>query len=279
MEYLAKRATTLLHPPGSIDDVPANRKFQLLNLYLALAVYLASVGELAPALRLIQRALDHVNQSTNVDTIAQLFQGRTAQILFRLTVEHGLPWPESVPPLAFMKRMLASFNDLQKISSEHTFTLSLATVEMTIEVLQHLIVRYDTGPLIEPHVEQLLKFVMRRGAGLRVMQLLLLYGQMCADMQKLDRCEVRIMNRHRVIVEPSNTQHILSFEGHTGLPRPFADVASDSIRGKQGKGHVDGPCNTGRRWWTPQSHQQRATRHAKRRSGFGGRGARSGPQK
>uniref|UniRef100_A0A182XBH0 Separase n=1 Tax=Anopheles quadriannulatus TaxID=34691 RepID=A0A182XBH0_ANOQN len=190
VEYLAKRATTLLHPPGSIDDVPANRKFQLLNLYLALAVYLASVGELAPALRLIQRALDHVNQSTNVDTIAQLFQGRTAQILFRLTVEHGLPWPESVPPLAFMKRMLASFNDLQKISSEHTFTLSLATVEMTIEVLQHLIVRYDTGPLVEPHVEQLLKFVMRRGAGLRVMQLLLLYGQMCADMQKLDRCEV-----------------------------------------------------------------------------------------
>uniref|UniRef100_A0A182JR75 Separase n=1 Tax=Anopheles christyi TaxID=43041 RepID=A0A182JR75_9DIPT len=200
LEDLAKRATSLLHPPGSIDDVPANRKFQLLNLYLALAVYFASQGELGKALRLVKLALDHLSKSSNVDTIARLLHGRTAQIIFRFAVEYGLPWPDFVPPLAFMKRMLASFNDLQKLSSEHTFTLSLATVEMTIEVLQYLILRYDTGSLIEPYVEQLLKFVLRRGAGLRVMQLLLLYGQMCADTQKLDRCEVLLGYLDRLLI-------------------------------------------------------------------------------
>ncbi|XP_050068013.1 uncharacterized protein LOC126556656 [Anopheles maculipalpis] len=191
LERLASRAKALLHSPGTdLNDVPENRKFQLLNLYLGLAVYRASLGELEQALRLIQRALDQLDRSNNVGTVGELFRGRAAQIIFRLATEYDLPWPDAVPPLAFMKRMLISFNALQKLSTEHTFTLSLATVDMTVAVLQYLIVRYDTGPLIEPHVEQLLKFVLRRGAGLRVMQLLLLYGQMCADMQKLDRCEI-----------------------------------------------------------------------------------------
>uniref|UniRef100_A0A182SHV4 Uncharacterized protein n=1 Tax=Anopheles maculatus TaxID=74869 RepID=A0A182SHV4_9DIPT len=201
LEGLAKRAKSLLLPPeSSLDDVPDNRKFQLLNLYLGLAVYSASRAKLERALRLIKCALDHLDRSSNVGTIAQLFQGRAAQIIFRLAAQYELPWPDSVPPLAFMKRMLTSFNALQKLSTEHTFTLSLATVDMTVAVLQYLIVRYDTGPLIEPYVEQLLKFVLRRGAGLRALQLLLLYGQMCADMQKLDRCEMALAYLDRLLM-------------------------------------------------------------------------------
>uniref|UniRef100_A0A182VR29 Uncharacterized protein n=1 Tax=Anopheles minimus TaxID=112268 RepID=A0A182VR29_9DIPT len=193
LEDLANRAKGLLRPAGSIDDVPHNRKLQLLNLYLGLALYYASRSELEAALRLVQRALAHVDRSSNVDSLKQLLQGRTAQIIFRLVTEYGLPWPASVLPLVFIKRMLSCFSELQKLSSEHMFTLSLATVDMTVEVLQYLIVRYDTGPMIEPYVEQLLKFVLRRGAGLRVIQLLLLYGQMYADMQKLDRCEIILL--------------------------------------------------------------------------------------
>ncbi|XP_035899782.1 uncharacterized protein LOC118506566 [Anopheles stephensi] len=203
LESLANRAKSLLlHPPETgLDDVPDNRRFQLLNLYLGLAVYYASRRELEQALRLIRRALDHLDRSGKVSAaIAPLFQGRAAQIIFRLATEYELPWPDSVPPLAFMKRMLSSFNALQKLSTEHTFTLSLATVDMTVAVLQYLIVRYDTGPLVEPHVEQLLKFVLRRGAGLRAMQLLLLYGQMCADTEKLDRCEIALSYLDRLLM-------------------------------------------------------------------------------
>ncbi|XP_053659705.1 uncharacterized protein LOC128708751 [Anopheles marshallii] len=200
LEDLAKRAKSLLPPSGSIDDVPDNRKLQLLNLYLGLAVYYASRRRLEVALRLIQRALDHLDGSSNVDTVRQLLQGRTAQIIFRLATEYGLPWPDSVPPLAFMKRMLSSFSELQKLANEHIFTLSLATIDMTVDVLQYLIVRYDTGPMIEPYLEQLLKFVLRRGAGLRAMQLLLLCGQMYADMQKLDRCEIILMYLERLLM-------------------------------------------------------------------------------
>uniref|UniRef100_A0A182PQV2 TPR_REGION domain-containing protein n=1 Tax=Anopheles epiroticus TaxID=199890 RepID=A0A182PQV2_9DIPT len=200
LEDLAKRATSLLPSTGTIDDVPTNRKFQLLNLFLALAVYHASLGDMERALKLIQRALDILNKSANIETIVPLLHGRAAQTIFRLAVGYGLPWPDSVPPFAFMKRMMASFNELQKLASEHTFVLSLATVEMTVEVLQYLILRYETGPLVEPHVEQLLKFVLRRGAGLRVMQLLLMYGQMCADSEKLDRCEIVLSYLDRLLM-------------------------------------------------------------------------------
>ncbi|XP_052901821.1 uncharacterized protein LOC128309461 [Anopheles moucheti] len=200
LEDLANRAKSLLPPSGSIDDVPDNRKFQLLNLYLGLAVYYASRRNLVEAFRLIQRALDHLDRSTNVDTVRQLLQGRMAQIIFRFATEYGMPWPDSVPPLVFMRRMLLSFSELQKLASEHIFTLSLATVDMTVDVLQYLIVRYDTGPMIEPYVEQLLKFVLRRGAGLRAIQLLLLCGQMYADMQKLDRCEIILTYLDRLLM-------------------------------------------------------------------------------
>uniref|UniRef100_A0A182RXK2 Uncharacterized protein n=1 Tax=Anopheles funestus TaxID=62324 RepID=A0A182RXK2_ANOFN len=200
LEDLANRAKSLLQPPGGIDSVPDNRKFQLLNLYLGLAVYYASRRKLEAALRLIQRALDHLDKSSNVDTIKQLLHGRTAQIIFRLATECELPLPDAVPPLAFMRQMLSSFSELQMLSGEHMFTLSLATVDMTIDVLQFLIVRYETGPMIEPYLEQLLKFVLRRAAGLRTMQLMLLCGQMYADMQKLDRCETMLLYLDRLLM-------------------------------------------------------------------------------
>uniref|UniRef100_A0A182MRT7 Separase n=1 Tax=Anopheles culicifacies TaxID=139723 RepID=A0A182MRT7_9DIPT len=231
LEDLANRAISLLPPSGSIDDVPDNRKLQLLNLHLGLALYYASRSELEKALRLIQRALDHLDRSSDVGTIKQLFQGRTAQIIFRLVTEYGLPWPDTVPSLVFMKRMLSSFSELQKLSSEHMFTLSLATVDMTVDVLQYLIVRYDTGPMIEPYLEQLLKFVLRRGAGLRAMQLLLLYGQMYADMQKLDRCEIILLYLDRLLMLRSILPEVDKENGKL-IDHPSLAVSHKSVHQK-----------------------------------------------
>ncbi|KFB40790.1 AGAP001949-PA-like protein [Anopheles sinensis] len=227
---LAKRAAELLKSFSSstqqfTDAVPDNRKYQFLNLYLSLAVYYASRGNLEKSLDLIRRTLaqlpptesssvfgeetDGVKSLSAIETIALLVRGRTAQIIFRLLVEYGLPWPgtndgteDDTPPALciFLKSMLSTFNDLQKLPNKHTFVFSLATVEMTVAVLQYLIVRYDTSALVEPYVDQLLKFVLRRGAGLRVMQVLLLYGHMSADMQKLDRCEVALRYLYRVLM-------------------------------------------------------------------------------
>ncbi|XP_058130132.1 uncharacterized protein LOC131289398 [Anopheles ziemanni] len=226
---LAKRAAELLKSFSSpaqqfTDDVPDNRKYQFLNLYLSLAVYYASLGNLAKSLELIRRTLAHlpptepssvfgegtdgVKLLSPIETIGLLVRGRTAQIIFRLVVEYGLPWPgttddtaEAPPAMCtFLKSMLSNFNELQKLPNKHTFVFSLATVEMTVSVLQYSIVRYDTGALVEPYVDQLLKFVLRRGAGLRVMQVLLLYGHMSADMQKLDRGEISLRYLYRVLM-------------------------------------------------------------------------------
>uniref|UniRef100_A0A182N4B5 Separase n=1 Tax=Anopheles dirus TaxID=7168 RepID=A0A182N4B5_9DIPT len=202
LEDLAERALRLLPPSDStLDDVPDNRKFALLNLHLSLAVYCGARAKHEQALRVIKRALSHVQKSSGTEeTIGPLLRGRTAQVIFRLATEYGLPWPESVTPFAFLKRMMESFNELQKIATDHTFALSLATLDMTMAVLQHLIVRYGTDPLVEPQVEQLLRFVLRRGASLRAIQLLLLYGQMCADMEKLERCELVISYLDRLLM-------------------------------------------------------------------------------
>uniref|UniRef100_A0A182R064 Uncharacterized protein n=1 Tax=Anopheles farauti TaxID=69004 RepID=A0A182R064_9DIPT len=202
LELLAKRAARLLPPSdGSLDDIPDNRKFPLLNLYLSLAVYLAAREKHTQALRLIQRALSHLDKAADTKkTIGPLVQGRAAQIIFRLATEYGLPWPETVSPVAFLNRMLKCFNELQKMATEHTFAVSLATLDMTVAVLQHLIVRYDTGPLVEPQVEQLLRFALRRAASLRAIQLLLLYGQMCTDMEKLDRCKLALGYLSRLLM-------------------------------------------------------------------------------
>ncbi|XP_053671272.1 uncharacterized protein LOC128721535 [Anopheles nili] len=204
---LAKRATDLLHTYGGAnyrDDVLDNRKFQFLNLYLGLAVYEASESGLTQALNLIQQARGNLATCPIDETIGQLIRGRMAQIIFRLVIEYGLCWPDAVPPITFLKLMLAKFNELQQLTSEHTFSMSLATVEMTIQVLQYQLMRYDIGSQFEPQVEQLLKFVFRRGLGLRVMQLLLLYGQMCADMEKLDRCECTLRYLDRLLMLSPN---------------------------------------------------------------------------
>uniref|UniRef100_A0AAG5CXI5 Uncharacterized protein n=1 Tax=Anopheles atroparvus TaxID=41427 RepID=A0AAG5CXI5_ANOAO len=224
LEKLAERAIKLIelfaNPSESfVNNVPENRKFQFLSLYLGLAIYYASREELSRSLEVIRRVLallpptesqasgegkDGANPPSAMETIGLLVKGRIAQIIFRLVVEYGLPWPGTdggVPPVSsFLKSMLTSFNDLQKLPNKHTFVVSLATVELTVAVLQYLIIRYDTGALIEPYVDQLLKFVLRRGAGLRVMQVLLLYGHMNADMQKLDRCKLAIRYVYRVLM-------------------------------------------------------------------------------
>ncbi|XP_035795200.1 uncharacterized protein LOC118468485 [Anopheles albimanus] len=207
---LAQRATELLQSTCqdlSAPVVPESRRFPFLNLYLALAVYRGSSSSragLEGALELIRRALavadEWVARAELSEGNHQLLKGRTAQILFRLATESGLPFPPSVPPVAFVKLMLTNFNDLQKVCREQVLTLSLATVEITVAVLQYLLVRYDIGSYIEGYVEQVLKFTIKRGAGLRVLQLLLLYGNVSADMQKLDRCEMALRFLDRLLM-------------------------------------------------------------------------------
>ncbi|XP_050100979.1 uncharacterized protein LOC126581404 [Anopheles aquasalis] len=204
---LAQRATELLKRcchDSLATVVPESRRFPFLNLYLSLAVYTGSNSSSAgheDALELIRSALaladKWVTHGELSDGNHQLVKGRTAQILFRLATESGLPFPPSAPPVAFVKLMLAHFNDLQKVCREQLLILSLAAVETSVAVLQYLLLRYDIGSYIEAFIEQVLKFAIKRGAGLRVHQLLLLYGNINADMQKLDRCEValRLLNR------------------------------------------------------------------------------------
>ncbi|ETN62354.1 hypothetical protein AND_005941 [Anopheles darlingi] len=217
---LAQRAMELLqrccHDPSPGEEpttsaVPESRRFPLLNLCLALAIYRGSSSSrkgLESALKLIRRTLaladKWVDRAELSDGNHQLLKGRTAQILFRLATESGLPFPASVPPVAFVKLMVTNFNDLQKVCREQLLTLSLATIETTVAVLQYLLVRYEIGSYIEGYIEQVLKYTIKRGAGLRVLQILLLYGNVSADMQKVDRSEMAfgILNRllmHRTI--------------------------------------------------------------------------------
>ncbi|XP_052869912.1 uncharacterized protein LOC128275453 [Anopheles cruzii] len=209
---LSVRAAELLHTfagneSANSSTVPENRRYPLLDLYLTLAVYRGSKqsdAAHAAALQLIRRGLAHADRLCANGDLSEdsrrLLKGRAAQIVFRLASDYGLPFPEATPQMAFVRLMLGNFNELQKLCCEHTLVLSAATIEMTVAVLQFTIVRYDTTQYIVGFVEQLLKFTMRRGAGLRVMQVLLLYGSIQIDSEKLDRCETVIRYLDRLLM-------------------------------------------------------------------------------
>ncbi|XP_058055748.1 uncharacterized protein LOC131207155 [Anopheles bellator] len=212
LKALSVRAAELLHTFTGNESannctVPENRRYPLLDLYLTLAVYRGSKqsdAALSAALQLIRRGLAHADRLCAKGDLSEdsrhLMKGRAAQIVFRLASDYGLPFQEATPQMAFVRLMLGNFNELQKLCGEHTLILSSATVEMTVTVLQFMIVRYDTTQYIVGYVEQLLKFAMRRGAGLRVMQLLLLYGSIMVDSEKLDRCELAIRYLDRLLM-------------------------------------------------------------------------------
>ncbi|XP_055550250.1 uncharacterized protein LOC129732890 [Wyeomyia smithii] len=182
-------------------SVPETRRYHFLSLYLAVALNNAHKGALKAAVASLQKLNPLLKQlSTHCSSTVSIVRGRTYHVLFRLITCYGLSTPCEMPPRIFIRMMLSHFNEIQKLQTDHTFSVTTATLEMTIDTVRYLIPRYSAGEIIEPYVEQILRFILRRGAGLRALQVFALYAAFSADSEKFDKCRMLLTYMDRILM-------------------------------------------------------------------------------
>lgn len=228
LDSLVQKALEIItsHP----SSVPDSRKYHFLNLYLSLSQYEASRQNLPAALAHIQTLTTRLQSaSSSTCPTSAIIRGRIYHTIFRLVTRHNLPTPRRMPVRNFIRLMLAHYNELQKLPADQGFIVSTSTLEMTVETVRYLTLRYDTDRL-EAHVEQLLRFVLRRGAGLRAMQLMGLYATMSADSEKEDKCQMLLTYLDRLLMlRPleSDSKTLLKEATAMTLEVPVISIADD----------------------------------------------------
>ncbi|XP_053694933.1 uncharacterized protein LOC128742558 [Sabethes cyaneus] len=200
-QLIAKAIEITDNHESSLLSLPETRRYYFLNLYLALALYDAFEGNLQMAGTRLQKLNPLLQQlSAKCSNTVSIIRGRIYHVLFRLVTYYRLPVPRGIPPRIYIRMMLSHFNDIQKLQTDHTFGVSTATLEMTIDTMRYLILQYNARELIEPYVEQLLRFVLRRGAGLRALQLLAMYVIISADSEKYEKCRMLLTYMDRLLM-------------------------------------------------------------------------------
>ncbi|XP_065081651.1 uncharacterized protein LOC135704141 [Ochlerotatus camptorhynchus] len=200
LQALVEKATEIMNThQKNFSAIPESRKYHFLNLYLSLSQYEASRQNLTNSIVHLQNLTSLLDKCPPSCPITSIARGRIYHTLFRLVTIYNLPTPRGMSPRNFIRLMLAHYNEMQKLPAEHGFIVSTSTLEMTVETLHFLTLRYDTDRL-EAHVEQLMRFVLRRGAGLRAMQLMTLYAAMSADSEKEDKCRMLLTYLDRLLM-------------------------------------------------------------------------------
>ncbi|XP_062562140.1 uncharacterized protein LOC134225799 [Armigeres subalbatus] len=223
LDSLFQKATEIIvsHSASLLES----RKYHFLNLYLALSQYEASRQNIPAAIAHIQTLAALLENSPPNCTTTAIVRGRIYHTIFRLVTLYNVPTPRNMPVRNFIRLMLAHYNEMQKLPADQGFIVSTSTLEMTVETLRYLTLHYDTDRL-EAHVEQLLRFVLRRGAGLRAMQLMIIYAAMSADSEKLDKCQMLLTYLDRLLMfrplESDNKDTAMALEV------PVISLADDS---------------------------------------------------
>ncbi|XP_055642078.1 uncharacterized protein LOC129778927 [Toxorhynchites rutilus septentrionalis] len=198
-ELVQKAAEIVKSNESSFASVPESRKYHFMNLYLALALYQASRNNLPDSIRHLRKLTLLLEQhSLNASALA-IIRGRIYHTLFRLIVVYQAPPPRGMSVRIFIRLMLGHYNTIQKLPTDQAFIVSTSTLEMTVEALRYMMIRYDTDR-IEANVEQILRFVLRRGAGLRALQILGMYASMSADGEKEDKCRMLLTYLDRLLM-------------------------------------------------------------------------------
>ncbi|XP_055608547.1 uncharacterized protein LOC129755880 [Uranotaenia lowii] len=188
LHTLAEKASDIIKTyEQDFSKVPESRKFAFLNLYLAMAQYESSYSGLATATKYLQTLANLINQLK--PACSPIIRGKIYHTLFRLVANNNLQLAPQFSTRHFIRLMLTHFNELQKQSTDASFVVSTCTLEMTVDTLRYLIVDHDADRM-EAYVEQILRFALRRGAGLRSMQIMLLYAVLSADGEKEDKCRM-----------------------------------------------------------------------------------------
>ncbi|XP_058823865.1 uncharacterized protein LOC131684753 [Topomyia yanbarensis] len=193
LEIIASNEAELL-------QLPETRQYHFLNLYVCLAMYSASESNLSGAINYLQKLNTLLQQlPEKCSNTISIVRGRIYHALFRLITVYHLPPPQGISPRILIRLMLGHFNEMQKLTTDHAFAASTSTLEMTVDTMRYLMLRYDTDR-IEPHVEQILRFVLRRGAGLRALHILAMYAAMSADSEKEDKCRMLLTYMDRLLM-------------------------------------------------------------------------------
>lgn len=190
LDNLVQKASEIVKSNESnFASVPETRKYHFMNLYLALALYKASLNNLQDSIRHLRKLTALLEGNSLNESALAIIRGRIYHTMFRLIAVYQFPPPCGMSVRIFIRLMLGHYNAIQKLPTDQAFIVSTSTLEMTVEALRYMTIRYDTDR-IEAHVEQILRFVLRRGAGLRAMQILGMYAAMSADGEKEDKCRV-----------------------------------------------------------------------------------------
>lgn len=190
LKQLARKAKEII---SSADDTSISKasetlKYNFMNLHLSLALYEASTDNLPASINHLH-TLNTLLQNHPDSTTVSVIRGRIYHVMFRLVTIYKLPSPRGISERVYIRLMLEHYNEIQKLPTDYAFVVPTSTLEMTLDTLRYLMMRYDTDR-IEAHVEQILRFVMRRGAGLRAMQVLTMYAVLNADGEKTTKSRV-----------------------------------------------------------------------------------------
>ncbi|XP_058453236.1 uncharacterized protein LOC131431497 [Malaya genurostris] len=185
---------------AEILQIPDTRQYHFLNLYLCLALHEASernlpgaIGYLGKLNTLLQKLPPKCSHTVSV------VRGRIYHTLFHLVTVYRLPLPHQQSPRVLIRLMLGHYNEIQKLTTEHAFVASTSTLEMTVDTMRYQMLRYDTDR-IEAHVDQILRFVLRRGAGFRALHILTMYAAISADGEKLAKCRMLLTYMDRLLM-------------------------------------------------------------------------------
>lgn len=200
LEALVEKAVQIItYYQKNLSAIPDSRRFHFLNLYLSLSLIEASRKNLTNSIVYLQDLTSLLEKSPSSCPIVSIVRGRIYHTLFRLVTIYNLPTPRAIAPRNCIRLMLAHYNEMQKLPPEHGFIVSTSTLEMTVESLHYLVLRYDTDRM-EAHVEQLMRFTLRRGAGLRAMHLITMYAAMSIDNEKEDKCRMLLTYLDRLLM-------------------------------------------------------------------------------
>lgn len=199
LAQLAQKAAEIIaSAESSVSKASESLKYNYMNLHLTLALYKASTQNLQASIAHLQD-LNLLLQQHPDSTTVSIIRGRIYHVLFRLVTVHNLPPPRTISVRIFIRLMLEHYNEIQKLPTDYTFVVPTSTLEMTIDTLRYLVIRYDTDR-IEAHVDQILRFVMRRGAGLRTMQILTLYAVLNVDGEKITKARMLLTFLDRLLM-------------------------------------------------------------------------------